>query len=97
MSGAVTYRTPPLPCPFCGSTPVWSHNSTGSMPAFTEGIERVWRWQSSLFCRGYRCPRPHVSGFGQTDWHGGNASAQQYAMADALEVWNRRVATGEQA
>lgn len=88
MSAKITYLTPPLGCPFCGSAAKWSHNPTGSMPAFTNGISHVHQWQSSLSCTG--CRLPHCSGFGKVQWEGGNASAQQYAMKRALEQWNKR-------
>jgi hypothetical protein len=89
MTSEITYLTPPLPCPFCGSKPEWSFSSKGSLPAFTDGIERVWEWWAFLRCRGY-CVNPHHGASGNTTYQGGNARAQQYAMVQVLKKWNRR-------
>jgi len=77
-----------LACPFCGSVAKWTHHQESYR--HEDGVERVVRWQSSLRCTG--CRLPHCSGFGQVEWMGGNALAQQHAMRLVLEQWNRRTA-----
>ena len=84
----LTYLTPPLPCPFCGGAPRWN-NSAESYTFWPDETKRVHRWQAFLKCPGY-CPGPYVSGFGDVRRQGGNASALQYAMVEALRIWNRR-------
>ena len=79
----------PLPCPFCGSEAKWSHHS--EQYGFSDEVQRVLRWQSSISCTG--CRMPHCSGFGTVEWMGGNGLAHQHAMRLAVEQWNRRAFT----